>query len=318
MKWLGYVGTALLLVSAGLFVWYLTLVYRPVTLASPVEVIIAEGAGTEGASTALRDAGVIRSGFAFIMHALLTGQRTAIRSGTYTISGTISTPQVLTIVTQQQSLQNEIEITLLEGWTAAQMGAALSQALLFTETDYTAAAQSDGLEGYLFPDTYRFFSNAAVADVIDIQRATFEQKFTDEMTTALEQQGRTLAQAVILASIVEKEAQSLSDKQIVAGIFWRRLDNDMRLESDATINYITQKNDTTPSTDDLFVESAYNTYRNTGLPPTAICNPGFDALYAVVYPTATDYWYFLTTPDGEMKYSTTYEEHLTYKNQYYP
>ncbi|EKD79322.1 MAG: hypothetical protein ACD_41C00102G0011 [uncultured bacterium] len=316
MKWLGYIGTGLLLGLVGLFIWYLTLVYRPMPLASAVVVTIPEQAGTEGTSTALKEAGVIRSGFVFILHALITGQRTELRSGTYTFSGALSIPQVLTIVTQRQSLQNEIEITLLEGWTVQQMGEALSQALPFSVDDYVAAAEP--YEGYLFPDTYRFFSNATVADVIERQRNTFDQKFTAEMVAELAVQGRTPEQAVILASIVEKEAQSLSDKQVAADIFWRRLDNDKRLESDATINYLTKKNDTTPSTEDLFVESAYNTYRNVGLPPTAICNPGFNALYAVVYPAETEYWYFLTTPDGEMKYSTTYEEHLTYKNQYYP
>ncbi|EKD78731.1 MAG: Aminodeoxychorismate lyase [uncultured bacterium] len=264
----------------------------------------------------MKQAGLVRSGFVFVIHAVLTGQRTQLRSGTYTFSGSLSIPQVLAIVTKRQSLQNEIAITLLEGWTAQQMGEILSQALPFSTEDYVTAAEP--FEGYLFPDTYRFFVDATAADVIERQRNTFDQKFTPEMRVHLEEQGRTLAQAVILASIVEKEAQTLSDKQVVADIFWRRLDNGKRLESDATINYVTKKNDTTPSTEDLFIESAYNTYRNVGLPPTAICNPGFDALYAVIYPAETDYWYFLTTPDGEMKYSTTYEEHLTYKNQYYP
>lgn len=318
MKWLGYMSTAGLVAAAGLFIWYLTLIYRPIILTTPVTVTIPEAAGTEGSSTVLRQAGVIRSGFAFVIHAVLTGQRTQLRAGTYTLVGTLSIPQVLTIVTKQQSLQNEVVITLLEGWTIEQMGEALSQALPFTAADYATAAQAQSLEGYLFPDTYRFFVDATVADVLAKQRATFDQKFTSEMLAALEQQGRTLQQAVILASIVEKEARTLSDKQIVAGIFWKRLDNDKRLESDATINYLTKKNDPTPSEADLFVESAYNTYRNVGLPPTAICNPGFDALYAVVYPAETDYWYFLTTPEGDMKYSATYEEHLTYKNQYYP
>lgn len=318
MKWFGYGGTLAVGLVSGLFIWYLTLVYRPVRLANAIPVTVPEQAGTEGTSQALRQAGVIRSGWAFVVHALLTGQRTALRSGTYTFSGNLSIPQVLSIVTKQQSLQNEVELTLVEGWTSAQMGEALSQVLPFTSTDYVATVEAAQLEGYLFPDTYRFFTDATVADVIAKQRATFTDKFTPDMIAALEHQGRTVAQAVILASIVEKEAQTLTDKQIVADIFWKRLDSGHRLESDATINYLTRKNDTTPSLSDLAVESAYNTYRTAGLPPTAICNPGFDALYAAVYPIETDYWYFLTTPDGDMKYSVTYDEHLTYKNQYYP
>lgn len=318
MKWLGYVGTVVLLGAVGIFLWYLLALYRPIQLTQPVIVTIPEQAGTEGVAAALFDAGIIRSRLAFIGHVLLTGQRTALKTGTYTFQDSVTTPLVLLIVTKQQSFQGEIEITLLEGWTAEQMGEALAQALPFTASEYVTAVESLAAEGYLFPDTYRFFKDATAEDVITKQRENFDQKFTTEMKQVLEANGRTVAEAVILSSIVEKEAQTLSDKQLVAGVFWKRIDNGMRLQSDVTINYITKNTSTTVTQADLDIESAYNTYRYDGLPPGAISNPGYDALYAVVYPTLSDYWYFIATPEGEILYSATYEEHLTYKAQYYP
>lgn len=318
MKWFGYVGTVGLLGLVGVFLWYLLALYRPIQLTQPMTVTIPEQAGTEGAAAALYEAGVIRSRLAFIGHIMLTGQRTELKTGTYTFQDSVTTPLVLSIVTKHQSFQGEIEITLLEGWTAEQMGEALAQALPFTASAYVTAVQALDIEGYLFPDTYRFFKDATVEDVITKQRENFDQKFTAEMKQAVEADGRTVADVVILASIVEKEAQTLSDKQLVAGVFWKRIDNDMRLQSDVTINYITKNTSTTVTQADLDIESAYNTYRHDGLPPGAISNPGYDALYAVVYPTISDYWYFIATPDGEVLYSATYEEHLTYKAQYYP
>ncbi len=333
MKWLGYIGIAIVCALAAGFIWYLAQVARPISLVAPVSVVVPADSGTEGAIQALYDGGVIRSRLAMAIHLVLTGRRTELHAGTYMFNGDLTLPMVLNIVTKKQSLQGEVEITLLEGWTAKQMAEPLSQNLQFSADDYIAAIETPAnftqdwldearrlgtLQGFLFPDTYRFFVDASASDVITNQLDNFDQRFTEQMKTDLAVSGRSLYDAVTLASIVEKEAQSSEDKKIVAGIFWKRIDASKALESDATINYITEKSDETPSYGDLQVESAYNTYRNVGLPPTPICNPGLDSLMAVVYPTPSDYWFFLTTPDDEMKYSATYEEHLQYKNQYYP
>lgn len=317
MKWLvGLIVGLIVLLSVG-FGWYVVSVASITTLAQPVTVEIPEQSGTEGAAQALVAAGVVTSPTSFIAYATISGQRSAIRAGTYTFSGEVNMPLVMSIITKEQSLQNEVEITLLEGWTTQQMGEALAQALPFTAEDYVRAANAQAVNGYLFPDTYRFYSDATVQDVIDKQRLAFDAKFTSEMIAALEAKGRTVEDAVILASIVEKEARTLTDKERVAGVFWKRLDNGKRLESDVTVNYITGNTTTDVSIADTFVESAYNTYRNDGLPPGAISNPGYDALYAAVYPTEANYWYFLATPTGEVLYSETYEQHLAYKAQYY-
>lgn len=333
MRWLGYICITLLIALAAGFIWYLAQVARPIHLNQTITVEIPENSGTEGAISALYDVGIVRSRTALWVHVLLTGRRTELRSGTYTFSGDVTLPMVLNIITKQQSFQGEVEMTLLEGWTAEQMGEALSPNFSFSMEDYVAVteaptnftqdwldeARSLGtLQGFLFPDTYRFFVDASASDVIAAQLDTFDQRFTQQMHTDLAASGRSLYDAVILASIVQKEANTPEDMKLVAGVFLKRLAANMPLQSDVTIEYITQKQGVRPTYSDLDLESAYNTYRNTGLPPTPISNPGLDALTAVVYPVESDYWYFIATPEGEVLYSETYEQHLQYKNQYYP
>lgn len=318
MKWLIGMIITLCVLLAIAFCWYVVSIAKVTTLASDVTVEIPVGSGTEGAAQALDAVGVIQSPTAFIAYATLTGQRSDIKAGSYTFTGNLNMGLVMEVITQQVSLQNEIEVTLLEGWTTQQMGEALAELLPFTAEDYVRAAEAQQLNGYLFPDTYRFFADASVQDVLDKQLAAFNDKITPELLAAAEANGRSKKEVVIMASIVEKEARTKTDKELVAGVFWKRIDNGKRLESDVTINYITGNTSTFVPLTDTYLESAYNTYRNDGLPPGPISNPGFDALYAAIYPEENNYWYFIATPDGEVLYSETYEQHLAYKAEYYP
>lgn len=323
---------------AVLFSVYIFQVYKTMLLPEAVTVIIEDNSGTEGAVTALWSSGVIPSRWSFIAHLLMTGKRTDIKAGTYTFSDSVTLSDVVKTITQNKLGQAEVEITLLEGWTNEQMAQYLSSnAVLdydrFLEVAETGHSQeilpdreysylvgkplSVGLQGFLFPDTYRLFVSETAIGLIEKMLDNFDRKFTPDMRSAVAANQRTIYDTVILASIVEKEVQSAEDKKIVAGIFWKRLDEGIRLQSDATINYITEKNTTTPSALDLQVESAYNTYRNDGLPPTPISNPGSASLEAAVYPISSEYYYFLTTPKGEVKYSSSYEQHLELRHQYY-
>lgn len=335
VRWLLLSGIVILAVGFGVYLMQLN---KTITLPEPVEVIIEDHSGTEGAILVLDQAGVLPSRWAFFVDSILTGQRKNIKAGTYTFSGTIRITDVLAIITEQREDREEFQITLIEGWTNEQMAQYLADAELvdydrFVEVSETNHSQtilpdneypflvskplSVGLQGFLFPDTYRIFKGETEISIVERMLDNFDTKFTQKMRDDLEAQGRTLYDAVTLASIVEKEVQTPEDKALVAGIFWKRIDNSVRIQSDATVNYITQKKDTTPSAADLQQESAYNTYRNDGLPPTPIDNPGFDSLHAVVYPIESEYWYFLTTPEGDVKYSVDYDQHLETRAQYY-
>ncbi len=179
------------------------------------------------------------------------------------------------------------------------------------------------LEGYLFPDTYRIYTDAILEEVVLKMLDNFGKKLTPQMRADIEKQGRTIYQIVIMASLIEKEAPINNndpenrDAYIISGIFWDRLKIGQALQSDATLSYILSDNQPQHSGQELEVDSLYNTYKYRGLPPGPICNPGLVALEAAIYPIYTDYNYFLTPKDSkEVIYAVNYEEHLQNKYKY--
>ena len=174
-----------------------------------------------------------------------------------------------------------------------------------------------GLEGYLFPDTYRFFENSSADDIIMKMLDNFDQKLTVKMREDIKKQNKTIYEIVTMASIIEKEVQSEKDMKMVSGIFWNRIKIGQALESCATLAYVLGVNKTQYSFEDTRTPSAYNTYINRGLPPGPISNPGLKAIEAAVYPEENNYNYFLTRPDNkETIFSRTYDEHLLNKDKY--
>lgn len=211
----------------------------------------------------------------------------------------------------------------------------LTAAKNFSTADYsilTSKPAKQSLEGFLFPDTYFLPEpNASTSEPeILIKKAldNFSQKFTTPMQAQASADNMSVYQIVTLASIVEKETgqnaitdqqkQALSDeRKTIASIFYNRLKIGMPLESDATVNYITGKNTAQASLQDTQIDNPYNTYKYAGLPPGPICNPSLSSILAALYPTQTDYLYFLHRQDtGQVIYSKTYEEHLQNKQKY--
>lgn len=180
-----------------------------------------------------------------------------------------------------------------------------------------------GLEGYLFPDTYRIYASSTVTDVIYKMLGNFDNKLTPQMRADIKAQGKTIYDIVTMASIIEKEAaldyqkNDNYDARIISGIFWHRLKIGQALQSDATLSYVLNDNEPSHSGQDLDNTSPYNTYKYRGLPPGPICNPGRLAIEAAIHPLDTDYNYFLT-PKGKdtIVYAKSYEEHLKNKYKY--
>lgn len=179
-----------------------------------------------------------------------------------------------------------------------------------------------GLEGYLFPDTYRVYASSTVTEVVEKMLANFDQKLTPKMREDIKSQGRSIYDVVTLASIVEKESPlnyrsgDNRDARIIAGIFLNRLRIGQALQSDATLSYIYSDNKAAHGGEELEADSPYNTYKYKGLPPGPICNPGILAIEAAIYPIKTDYNYFLTTDNGDVVYARTYDDHLKNKYKY--
>jgi UPF0755 protein len=184
----------------------------------------------------------------------------------------------------------------------------------------TSKPKHYGLEGFLFPDTYRVFPDASAEDLVVKMLDNFDRKLTPELREEIERQEKNIYEVIIIASLIEKEApidyKDLENRaaRIVSDIFWKRLEIGQALESDATLSYWFNDNNPSHSGLELQVDTPYNSYKYKGLPPTPICNPGLKAIEAAVYPIKTDYNYFLTSLDGKnIYYALTYQEHLDNK-----
>lgn len=239
---------------------------------------------------------------------------------------------------QQQAA--ETTVTIIEGWSAAEMGAYFEKEGLFSKAAFLKALENYDatkfpltkrpdkidLEGYLFPDTYRISKTATPDEVITKMLANFSARLEsiDVTDPDIKYNGLTLPQIITLASIIEKESGgqgttsgelSLQDERnLVASVFYNRLEIGQALESDATINYITGKDTPAASAEDLQVNSPYNTYKYAGLPPGPICNPSLGSLKAAIKPAESDFYYFLhKQPSGEVEFSRTFEEHKSKK-----
>jgi len=195
-------------------------------------------------------------------------------------------------------LAPEVQVTFPEGFTVKQIQDRLAAHGLAFELD-------ENLEGYLLPDTYRFYKKSTAEQVIKKMQDNFNAKVNQIDYSDL-----------ILASIIQKEVSDEQDMKKAAGIFLKRLKANMPLQSDATINFITGKNLSQPSIADTKTASPYNTYLNLGLPPKPICNPGLAAIEAARFPEESPYWYFLTPPGMAIIYSRNMEEHNAAKTKY--
>ena len=166
-----------------------------------------------------------------------------------------------------------------------------------------------GLEGYLFPDTYEIFFEEGIEDIVRRMLDNFDRKLTLELKEEIASQKKSIFEIVTMASLIEKEVRTIEDKKIVSGILWKRLKSRMPLQVDATISYITGRKTTEITKEELKINSPYNTYKYKGLPLGPICNPGLESIKAAIYPKQSEYWFYLSTPEGETIFSKTLREH---------
>ena len=169
------------------------------------------------------------------------------------------------------------------------------------------------MEGFLFPNTYFLLPQMDEQEIIKVMNEEFNRFWTIDREIRLKQINKPIKVVIILASLVEKEAIADSERPIIAGVFLNRLSKGMRLESCSTVLYAMGINKARLSFEDLKFESPYNTYRYKGLPPGPICNPGAEAIDAVLYPQATDSLYFVSKGNGTHYFSSTFEQHIKNK-----
>src|SRR3989344_1153882 len=226
----------------------------------------------------------------------------------------IKLPEIVGRKNRELVASREIAVTIPEGFNVGQIGETFEKLGIFSKNVFVSAAQSQ--EGYLFPDTYRFYKDAKPEDVIKKMRDHFDKKITPEILDQIKLKHKTLRDIIIMASILEEEVKSAEDRKIVAGILWKRLERSIGLNVDAALTYILGKASHALTAEDLKYDSPYNTYRYRGLPPGPISNPGLDTILAAISPIPSPYFYYLTDKDGVAHYAATLEEGALNKFKY--
>jgi len=275
--------------------------------------VIDSGQGLKEVTQNLYEADLIRSKTWFNGYVMYKGWTAQLQAGEYVLSSVLNIRQISSKIVNGDALSNEIRVTIPEGFTLRQIDARLSSIGLISPGQLLEKPE---LEGYLFPDTYNFDKNDNLEDIIVTMMDNFDQKLDKDLVAEIERQGKTIDDIIIMASIIEKELPKYDEMRIISGIFWKRLSINYPLQSCATIAYILNVDKWIYSIEDTKIDSPYNTYKNIGLPPGPINNPGLLSIKAAIYPIYTDYNFFLSAPSGETIFSRTFEEHNENKYKY--
>lgn len=269
---------------------------------------------------ALKNGGIIEYKWLFKIFAAISNANIKIDPGTYSLSTSLDYRALVTKMQFGSDSQETTTVTFPEGFAMDQIFTLLEQSYVCRKDDlYEAAANYDfdyvflediplgdasRLEGFLFPDTYEFYQGESAETAISRFLDNAKNKLSDEIVNGIANQGLTLRQGVIMASLIEKEAGSAEGERAnMASVIYNRLNAGWPLQLDSTINYIKGTSTFELTTDDTQIDSPYNTYLYTGLPVGAICNPGLASLQAVASPSYTDYWFWYSV-DGVSTFFT--------------
>lgn len=315
---IGLISLAVLggLTWVGVERWYRLNLRPPNIHASEILFTIEPGSPTIDIANQLKEAGVIRNATAFIWYLGRQPGGPTLQAGSYRLNTSLSVAEVADILTNGRvdtSLVtispglrlDQIENQLIEaGFERAEVSEALKAQYDHPLLQYKPPTAD--LEGYIFPETLQITHDSTVESIIERSLGVFYEKLTPSLLAGLEDQGLSVHQAIILASIVQEEVSAYEDQRKVAQVFLRRLAEELPLGADPTFRYAAIKSGK-PETPDI--DSPYNTRLHTGLPPGPIANFAINALRAVAEPADTDYLYFVSGDDGTTHFAHTLAEH---------
>ena len=308
---------------------------------------VASGSSLSTVSRDLEEAGLIHNHTVFKYMADFMGMGQKIQSGDYELSRSMSATQILDQLVSGDGKPLTTNITIIPGWTVEDVANYLVEqkilssaeeflSLCRTGESYSgyyfiedileeddASSRKYALEGYLSPNTYEIYTNSSADTIIKRLLSQTEASYLLTYDERAQELGLTMDEVFTLASMIEKEAKT-SDFAKVSAVFHNRLKLDMTLDSDVTVKYVSGSEKMYLNSEDLSVDSPYNTYQNKGLPVGPVCNPSMDAIVAALYPdeqyVAQKYLYFCSTdPDsGALHFSKTLEEHQAAAAMYQP
>jgi UPF0755 protein len=299
-------------------------------LSEPVTVEVPEGASADAVGDILADAEVIRSAAAFRIAVAVRGVGDDIRAGRYRMRTNMTLDEALAVITAGPPPQKEVEVTIPEGLEVKEIAETVEGPLRKVDSGrFERLAESGGfalppylpegtptVEGFLFPETYGFPAGAGSDEVILRLLEQFEKEAAGLPWANARELGLSPYEVVIVASMIEREAGIDADRPKISAVIHNRLERDMPLQIDATIQYALPENNRLLTEEDYEYPSPYNTYLHANLPPTPIGSPGVASLRAALQPADADYLYFVVIDDsGRHAFAETYDEFLRLKDQ---
>jgi UPF0755 protein len=303
--------------------WFLLRPPSSVELTKVIEV--KKGMSLRKVSLMLQNEGIIRNAQVFTGIATFLGKKADIKAGEYEFHTRMRPLVVLNILVKGQVKRHLV--TIAEGYTLSQIAQLLDDLGTIDKKRFMEKASSPAfissldipylqmgkttptLEGYLFPDTYHLIREMNPEEIIRMMVNRFKKVFGPDQVNRAHQLGMSPGEAVILASIIEKETSLPQEKPLVSAVFHNRLKKKIPLQSDPTVIYGIENFKGNLTKAHLQQPTPYNTYLNPGLPPTPICSPGKDSLLAALYPSPVPYLYFVSRNDGSHHFSFTIDEH---------
>lgn len=298
----------------------------------PVQIEVPAGSDSADIAKLLAEAGVIDNAAMFRARARIDGIDAELRPGVYDLVTGMPYDEVVKCLLDGPSA-GYIKVTIPEGFTAAKIAnrleaqagipaeefleLAYGQAAMFADQHpYLQDAHEGSLEGYLFPKTYEIPARSSAADVIQMMLDQFDAEYARLDAKAKADSGLSVHEVVTIASMIEREARLPEERALISSVIHNRLAKGMKLEIDATVEYVIQENRPRLLKSDLAVDSPYNTYKHHGLPPGPISNPGLASIEAAILPAKTSYLYYVRTgEDGSHTFCETYEEFLEAKER---
>lgn len=302
------------LLLAGGFGILLLLSFPPAAFPAGERIEIPFGTSLAESARILEVKGAVRSSLALQLILIAQFSEDGVKAGIYQFDQPLSVLEIARAITKGTHGIPLVRVTIPEGLRNAEIDEIVSRTLpgIAPGAFDTVAA---GREGRLFPETYHVPETFTVEELVALMEETHEEKLA-ALSAAFDASTRSREDVVVMASILEREADSDESMQIVSDILWKRLNQGMPLQVDASFAYLFGKQSKDVTLDDLKTDSPYNTYKYQGLPPTPINNPGLQAIEAALSPTPSQYLYYLTAPDGTFHYARTFEEHKKNKALY--